>query len=137
MTGPPLASPPKFHFNPEAIRRVSNRISQFANCPQHDILVLKMRRQAMTVTYPTSLFPGDYLAEANSKSEAFELCAKDLCAALKTARLELEADGFNGFILGVAEFDQFDSGNIFHASAHFTIEIVSGITQPEIDAIFA
>lgn len=93
----------------------------------------------VTVTYPTSLFPGDYMNEAENidKFEAFELCAKDVDAALQTARLELEADGFRGFKLGCAEFDQFDSGNIFHAGAHFTIEVVSGITQSQIDAIFA
>ncbi|MGH1412836.1 MAG: hypothetical protein ACRBB0_05055 [Pelagimonas sp.] len=91
----------------------------------------------MTAIYPTSLFPGDYWDEANSKNEAFELCAKDLDAALKTARLELEADGFDGFVLGAVAFDQFDSGNIFHAGAHFTVEVTSGISQPQIDAIFA
>lgn len=92
-----------------------------------------------TAIYPTSLFPGDYVNEAEGidKHEAFDLCAKDHNAALKTAQMELEADGFTGFVLGAAEFDQFDSGNIFHAGAHFTVEIVSGISQAQIDAIFA
>jgi len=36
-----------------------------------------------------------------------------------------------------ATFEQCDSGNIYHAGAHFSIEVVSGISQPQIDAIFA
>lgn len=93
----------------------------------------------MIATYPTSLFPGDYMNEPEGidEREAFALCVKDIDAALQTARLELEADGFEGFTLGTAEFDQCDSGNIFHAGAHFTVEVVSGITQRQIDAIFA
>lgn len=92
-----------------------------------------------TVIYPTSLFPGAYVNEAHGidKFEAFNLCAKDLDAAIKTARLELEADGFKGFELGKARFEQCDSGNIYHAGAHFSIEVVSGISQPQIDAVFA
>jgi len=55
-----------------------------------------------TVIYPTSLFPENYVNEARGidKFDAFDLCAKDLDAALETARLELEADGFKGFELG-------------------------------------
>jgi hypothetical protein len=92
-----------------------------------------------TVIYPTSLFPMDYMNEAKGidKFGAFDLCAKDVEAALQTARLELEGDGFKSFELGKARFEQCDSGNIFHAGAHFSIEVVSGISQPQIDAIFA
>lgn len=92
-----------------------------------------------TVIYPTSLFPGNYVNETKGidKFDAFDLCAKDVEAALQTARLELETDGFKGFELGKATFEQCDSGNIFHAGAHFSIEVVSGISQPQIDAIFA
>ena len=92
-----------------------------------------------TVIYPTSLFPGNYVNEAEGidNFDAFDLCAKDVDAALQTARLELEADGFKGFELGKATFEQCDSGNIHHAGAYFSIEVVSGITQSQIDAIFA
>ncbi len=92
-----------------------------------------------TVFYPTSLFLMDYMNEAKGidKFDAFDLCAKDVVAALQTARLELEGDGFNGLELGKATFEQCDSGNIYHAGAHFSIEVVSGISQPQIDAIFA
>ena len=92
-----------------------------------------------TVFYSTSLFPGNYVNEAKgiNKIDAFDLCAMDLDTALQTARLELEADGFKGFELGKATFEQCDSGNIYHAGAHFSIEVVSGISQPQIDAIFA
>ncbi|PHQ99342.1 MAG: hypothetical protein COB39_04165 [Marinosulfonomonas sp.] len=87
----------------------------------------------------TSLFPGDYVSESQGidKFDAFDLCAKDVDAALQAARQELEADGFKGFELGRATFEQCDSGNIYHAGAHFSIEVVSGISQPQIDAIFA
>lgn len=76
-------------------------------------------------------------AEGIDNFDAFDLCAKDVDAALQTARRDLEADGFKGFELGKATFEQCDSGNIYHAGAHFSIEIVSGISQPQIDAIFA